>query len=56
MLGVQSLDRPSQIVRKAVLLLLVGTGACAFFSDPMVDAVTNFSRVCCGFGVWRAST
>ncbi len=25
--------------------LLVGTAACAFFSDPMVDAVTNFSRV-----------
>lgn len=35
----------SQIVRRAVTFLMVGTAACAFFSDPMVDAVTNFSRV-----------
>lgn len=34
-----------QIIKQAVGMLLVGTAACAFFSDPMVDAVTNFSRV-----------
>lgn len=33
-----------QIMKQAVGMLLVGTAACAFFSDPMVDAVTNFSR------------
>lgn len=35
----------NQVIRGAVTYLLVGTAACAFFSDPMVDAVTNFSRV-----------
>mmetsp|Transcript_10171 Transcript_10171/g.30570 ORF Transcript_10171/g.30570 Transcript_10171/m.30570 type:complete len:554 (-) Transcript_10171:2400-4061(-) len=33
-----------QIAKTAIGLLLVGTACCAFFSDPMVDAVTNFSR------------
>lgn len=33
-----------QIVRQASLKLLLGTLACAFFSDPMVAAVTNFSK------------
>ena len=35
----------AQIVRQATLKLLLGTLACAFFSDPMVAAVTNFSQV-----------
>lgn len=34
----------SQITKQAVGLLLLGTAACAFFSDPMVSAVTQFSR------------
>lgn len=38
----------SQITKRAVAMLLAGTLACAFFSDPMVSAVTNFSRVCFG--------
>lgn len=41
----QPLSR-SQITKRAVAMLLAGTAACAFFSDPMVSAVTNFSRVC----------
>ena len=34
-----------QIIQKAVLYLAIGAAACAFFSDPMVDAVTHFSKV-----------
>jgi Ca2+/Na+ antiporter len=33
-----------QIIQKAVLYLAIGAAACAFFSDPMVDAVTHFSK------------
>jgi hypothetical protein len=36
---------PGQIARKAILLLIAGTAVCAFFSDPMVDAVSAFSKV-----------
>ena len=34
-----------KLVTKAVLMLLAGTIVCAVFSDPMVDAVSNFSKV-----------
>lgn len=34
-----------QIIQNAVLYLFIGAAACAFFSDPMVDAVTHFSKV-----------
>lgn len=34
-----------RLVTKAVLMLLAGTIVCAVFSDPMVDAVSNFSTV-----------
>lgn len=34
-----------EIVRQAALKLFLGTLACAVFSDPMVSAVTNFSKV-----------
>jgi hypothetical protein len=34
-----------QIIQGAVVYLTIGAAACAFFSDPMVDAVTNFSKV-----------
>ena len=33
----------SQIIRKAVLLLIMGTIITAVFADPLVDAVTAFS-------------
>lgn len=36
-----------KLVTKAVLMLLAGTIVCAVFSDPMVDAVSNFSTVSC---------
>lgn len=39
-----------QIIQKAVLYLAIGAAACAFFSDPMVDAVTHFSKVSAGTG------
>merc|ERR1712192_55076 len=29
---------------KAVVLLVIGTAGCAVFSDPLVDAVSNFSK------------
>lgn len=35
----------TQIAVKAVLLLVFGTAGCAVFSDPLVDAVSNFSKV-----------
>ena len=35
-----------KLVTKAVLMLLAGTIVCAVISDPMVDAVSNFSKVC----------
>jgi len=34
-----------KLITKAVLMLLAGTIVCAVFSDPMVDAVSNFSTV-----------
>ena len=34
-----------KLVTKAVLMLLAGTIVCAVISDPMVDAVSNFSKV-----------
>ena len=34
-----------KLVTKAVLMLLAGTIVCAVFSDPLVDALTNFSTV-----------
>jgi hypothetical protein len=36
---------PSQIAAKAISMLLLGTAICAFFSDPVVAAVGNFSKV-----------
>ncbi len=36
---------PRGIIRKAAILLLIGTAACALFSDPMVEAVSAFSKV-----------
>ncbi len=36
---------PRQIGMKAVFLLVVGTAGCAILSDPLVDAVSNFSKV-----------
>ena len=33
----------SQIIRKAVFLLIMGTIIAAVFADPLVDAVTEFS-------------
>lgn len=35
-----------KLVTKSVLMLLAGTIVCAVISDPMVDAVSNFSKVC----------
>ena len=55
--GKEQRQSPKAIVRKAALLLLAGTSLCAVFSDPVVDAVTAFSKVrfhtarhryCCG--------
>ena len=34
-----------KLVTRAVLMLLAGTVVCAVISDPMVDAVSNFSKV-----------
>jgi len=34
---------PGQIARRATLLLAAGAFVCAVFSDPMVEAVSNFS-------------
>ncbi|KAK9799325.1 hypothetical protein WJX73_002090 [Symbiochloris irregularis] len=34
---------PGQIAAKAVFLLVAGTAGCAVISDPLVDAVSNFS-------------
>ena len=40
---------PAGIIKKAVLLLLLGTLLCAVFSDPMVDAISAFSKVCASY-------
>ena len=34
-----------QIAAKAIFLLVAGTAGCAILSDPLVDAVSNFSTV-----------
>lgn len=42
------------IITKAAVKLLLGTALCALFSDPMVEAVSGFSKVggvCCD-GEW----
>lgn len=36
------------IVTQAVLLMLAGTVVCALFSDPLVEAVSSFSKVRAG--------
>lgn len=36
---------PRAIISKAAVKLLIGTAACALFSDPMVEAVSGFSKV-----------
>ncbi|XP_077251163.1 sodium/calcium exchanger NCL1-like [Tasmannia lanceolata] len=41
--AVEGVDNPTQICVKAVLLLLLGTVIAAVVSDPLVDAVDNFS-------------
>lgn len=33
------------VVQRAALLLLAGTAVCAVISDPMVEAVSSFSKV-----------
>ena len=33
------------IYRRSIIRLVAGTALCAFFSDPMVDAISNFSTV-----------
>ena len=45
---------PKKLVTKAVLMLLAGTIVCAVFSDPLVDALTNFSTVSGLCRVWRS--
>lgn len=35
---------PAQIMQKAALLMLGGSTLVAFFSDPLVDSVSNFSK------------
>lgn len=44
---------PKKLVTRAVLMLLAGTIVCAVFSDPLVDALTNFSTVSGLCRVWR---
>uniref|UniRef100_A0A1D1Z0I0 Vacuolar calcium ion transporter n=1 Tax=Anthurium amnicola TaxID=1678845 RepID=A0A1D1Z0I0_9ARAE len=41
--AVESVDNPTLISFKAVLLLLLGTVIAVLFADPLVDAVDNFS-------------
>ena len=36
---------PRQIAINAVALLVIGTAGCAIFSDPLVGAVSNFSKL-----------
>ena len=40
----------------AIGKLVLGTGVCAIFSDPMVDAVSNFSGVRIVFSCYRRAT
>lgn len=35
---------PKAVVRKAAALLVAGTALCALFSDPVVEAVSAFSK------------
>ena len=42
-----------QIALRAVALLVLGTAGCAIMSDPLVDAVSNFSTVCCALMDWK---
>jgi len=39
--------RRPQIVWKAAALLAAGTAICAVISDPLVEAVSSFSKVTC---------
>lgn len=41
--AVESINNPTWICFKAILLLLLGTVIAAVFADPLVDAVDNFS-------------
>lgn len=41
---VVSVDNPSRIIFKAVMLLVLGTIIAAVFADPLVDAVNDFSN------------
>lgn len=40
---VESVENPTLMITKAVLLLMLGTVMAAAFADPLVDAVDNFS-------------
>lgn len=40
---VESVENPTLMITKAVLLLVLGTAMAAVFADPLVDAVHNFS-------------
>jgi Ca2+/H+ antiporter len=40
---VESMENPTLMITKAVLLLVLGTAMAAVFADPLVDAVDNFS-------------
>lgn len=40
---VESVEKPTLMITKAVLLLVLGTVMAAAFADPLVDAVDNFS-------------
>jgi Ca2+/Na+ antiporter len=40
---VESVENPTLMITKAVLLLVLGTVMAAVFADPLVDAVDNFS-------------
>ncbi len=46
--GSSSEEKPpskARFLTTAIGKLVLGTGVCAIFSDPMVDAVSNFSGV-----------
>ncbi|KAJ3702174.1 hypothetical protein LUZ61_005879 [Rhynchospora tenuis] len=40
---VESVENPTLMITKSVLLLVLGTAMAAIFADPLVDAVDNFS-------------
>ncbi|EIE26168.1 hypothetical protein COCSUDRAFT_61158 [Coccomyxa subellipsoidea C-169] len=42
--GAKEPPTPRAIISKAAVKLLIGTAACALFSDPMVEAVSGFSK------------